>query len=99
MLYAVEINEPAQVTKEDKFRCYVQTDDGGGFSWTSKPERTFATEDKEAAEAIAATLDKSWDATVVPVEEGTQPEIEDSEIVEAFKARERERRVQSRQVR
>jgi hypothetical protein len=99
MLYGVEINEPYQVNTENKFRCFVQVGDDGAFSWTSKPERTFATPNKESAEQIASTLAESWDAQVVPVEGGTVREDGLEDIVAAFRARERERRTQFRQIR
>lgn len=98
-LYGVEINEPYQVNAEQKFRCYMQVGDDGAFSWTSKPERQFATPHKEAAEQIAGTLAESWDAQVVPVDEGVERDDDVDDIVKAFRARERTRRVQARQIR
>lgn len=98
-LYGVEINEPYQLNQEQKFRCFVQVDDAGSFSWTSKPERQFATPDKESAEQIAGTLAESWDARVVPVEEGVVRDEDIDDVVKAFRTRERERRSQFRQIR
>lgn len=99
MLYGVEINEPYQVNAEFKLRCLLDVTDEGGFNWTSKPERAFATEDKELAETIAATVAESWDAQVVPVEEGKLPTLEPEALVKAFTDRARTRAKQAREIR
>jgi hypothetical protein len=99
MLYGVEINEPYQVNAEFKLRCLLDVTDEGGFNWTSKPERAFATEDKELAETLVSTIPESWDAQVVPVEEGKEPVLSSEELIKAFAARARTRAKQAREIR
>lgn len=107
MLYGVEINEPYQLNSEYKYRCFLQVGDDHSMSWCAgadpkgvKPDRTFCTPHEAAAEKIAASLADSWDAKVVPVEEGVErgnDVIHD--IVRAFELRAKERARQTRQIR
>lgn len=99
MLYGVEINEPYQVNAEFKYRCMLDVGDEGQFNWTSKPARAFATEDKELAEKLVVTIPESWDAQVIPVEEGKQPALDADELVKVFTARARTRAKQAREIR
>lgn len=92
-LYGIEINEPHQVLQDHKFKVNVKLSisdqtitapDGQeltyrqhSLSFTEKPEKQFATEDKDSAQALADTYADSWDAAVVPVEEGVEFSAED----------------------
>lgn len=87
-LYGIEINLPFQVQDDYKLRAmvhlgtstsYVKAPNGDqlpydnhNLSYTEKPHKQFATADEESANALAATYAKSWNATVVPVDEGDQ---------------------------
>lgn len=99
MLYGVEINEPYQINAEYKYRCNLQVSDEGEMSWTNKDARTYVTEDKATAEAVADTLAASWDAKVVPVEEGKLCPLGDEEVVKAFRDRAKHAARQTREIR
>lgn len=102
MLYGVEINEPYQSGVEAKLRCMlgVSEDEDHTMSWTSRPHRTFCTAGPEHAKQLADTLAESWDAQVVPVEEGVEFSAEDMPaVIDAFKARQRTAAKQARQIR
>ena len=99
MLYAVEINEPYQANVEYKFRVFMLVHDDGGFAWTNKPAKAFVTDDEEFAKALAETLAPSWDAQVVPAEEGTEHPLSKPELLKVFKERGRVRLQQARQIR
>lgn len=86
-LYGIEINLPFQVQDDFKLKAMVAlgrstgtvttpsgevlTYDDHNLSFTERPHKQFATEDEASAKALAETYAKSWDATVVPVDEGT----------------------------
>ena len=99
MLYGVEINEPYQANVEYKFRVQMMVRSDGEFQWTNKPEKAFATDDEAFAQELADTLAPSWDAQVVPVETGHEPELPKAELLKIFKERGRERMKQARQIR
>lgn len=96
-LYGIEINLPSQVLDDFKFRVNValfiseneiKAPDGQKLtytehtlSFTERPHKQFATDSKEAAEALAETYADSWDAAVVPVGEGREFSAEDLEPV------------------
>lgn len=109
-LYGIEINEPHQVVQGTKFRTNVKltiaerelkAPDGQSLiytehslSFTEKPDKFFVTADKESAEALAATYADSWDAAVVPLNEGVEFTAEQLVSVikqEQQKAKERQR--------
>lgn len=109
-LYGIELNEPHQLTADFKYRVRVKltvsqhelvAPNGEklaytehSLSFTDKPEKAFATPDREAAEQLAETYDQSWDAAVTPVEEGVEFSAEDLEPVIAQqreRAKERQR--------
>jgi hypothetical protein len=107
-LYGIEINLPFQVQDDYKLRAMVHlgtstqrvkapngdllTYDEHNLSYTEKPHKQFATEDEAAANALAETYAKSWNATVVPVDEGqvyTAEQLEQIVKKEAENARAR----------
>jgi hypothetical protein len=96
-LYGIEINLPFQVQDDYKLRAmvhlgtstaYVTAPNGDqlsydehNLSYTERPHKQFATEDEDAAKALADTYAKSWNATVVPVEEGQEYTAEQLEPI------------------
>jgi hypothetical protein len=96
-LYGIEINLPFQVQDDYKLRAMVHLGTSTGsvqtprgetltyedhnLSYTERPHKQFATEDEDAAKALAATYAKSWNATVVPVEGGQEYTAEQLEPV------------------
>lgn len=85
-MFGIEINAPFQVQEDYKERVMarvvptVQTViapngeelgyDHHDLSFTGTPRKQFATESEELAEKLAKTYAPSWNATVVPVDEG-----------------------------
>jgi hypothetical protein len=98
VLYGIEINEPYQANTEYKFRINLRVIGNDQFSYTSKPHYAFATDDKAFAEELAATLAPSYEAAVVPLEEG-ETHHDKAELLKAFKERGRTRLQQARQIR
>jgi hypothetical protein len=96
-LYGIEINLPFQVQDDFKLRAMVHLGtstqhvtapngeqlpyDSHNLSYTERPHKQFATEDEDAAKALAETYAKSWNATVVPVTEGQEYTAEQLEPV------------------
>ena len=107
-LYGIEVNLPSQVLADVKFRVMAAlaisdqklvaptgeelTYRTHNLSFTEKPEKQFATPDKESAEKLAGTYADSWDAAVVPVEEGREFSADDlAPVIEAEQKDARER--------
>ena len=96
-MFGIEINAPFQVQEDYKLRVMarvvsvvqtVRAPDGQqleyatyDISYTGKPHKQFATEDEDAAQALAETYAKSWNATVVPVDEGVVLTAEELEPI------------------
>lgn len=107
-LHGIEINLPFQVQDDYKLRAmvavgiseqHVKAPSGEllpytdhHLSYTERPHKQFATESEEAAKALADTYAKSWNATVVPVDEGkvlTDEQLEPIIAKERSKAKDR----------
>jgi hypothetical protein len=87
-LFGIEINLPFQVQDDYKLRANVALGtstqhikapngdqlsyDEHNLSYTERPRKQFATEDEASAKALAETYAKSWNATVIPVDEGVE---------------------------